>query len=148
MALQAILADARALGVNAIACSRALPVIMINATSAPSNIRGRLVPLRAHDHNHRPRLADQTADIPKFTVSVRQNSSDLPSILHSSVAWLLRRTAGLVDLVLHTGERQLPCVQLFDDSATGLSLQADASFHTRTLCTPSVLTENCRLCFV
>lgn len=34
MALQAILADAQALGVNAIACSKSVPVIMISAGQA------------------------------------------------------------------------------------------------------------------
>ena len=124
-----------------------ITVRLVQTTSAPEHIRVRLVPWRAHDYNP---LADQTADIPEFTVSVGHSSPDLPSIFHSFVAWLSRRTAGLVDLVLHTGECQLPCVQLFDQLASGLSLQADASFHIRTLCTPFVLTEKLQtvLCMV
>ncbi len=123
-----------------------ITVILDHTTLALGIIRVRLVQWEAHHHNQRPRSADQIADGLEFTVSVRQNSPDLPSHVHSFVAWLFRRTAGLVDFVFYPGDCQLPCVQLLDLLATGLLLQPGATFHG-TLGTPGFWLNHYGLCF-
>lgn len=120
-----------------------ITVRLVRTTLGPENIRVRLVQWEALQ---RPRSADQIADGHEFTVSVRQNSPDLPSLVHSFVAWLFRRTAGLVDFVLCPGDCQLPYVQLLDLLDTRLALQPGAAFHA-TLGTPGFRLNHNGLCF-
>ena len=114
----------------------------IHTETAPKTVAIMLLQ-GTHPDYLKPWVAAETADTLLFIVPV-----ELTAAAHSFVAWFVRRTAGLKQLIVHspTSFCRLPCIQLFDHILAELSLQAGASFHG-TLGTP-ISTESCRLCFV
>ncbi len=92
----------------------------------------------------KPWVAAPASDNLSFMVPVESTSA-----AHSFVAWFVRRTAGLKQLILDTPISvfcRFPCLQLFDHILAELSLQAGATFHG-TLGMP-ILTESFSTCFL